>query len=102
MSNNLQPRLISIMQREMDFLSFKPPTSCKSQMDSMVAQGLTRMRISKALDNPGQVLLAERNLKELVKYLSDYSREVGSYPSIEEADFHAAMLASPAYWPYCA
>jgi hypothetical protein len=101
MTGNLQPRLLSILQREIDSLGFKPTTSCKSQMDQMVIRGIVRMRIGKALDNPGRILQAERSLRDLVQYFCDQSRDAGTFPEISDEDFRAALISCPPLWPYC-
>jgi len=62
---------------------------------------MQRMRTSKALENAGHTLQAERNLKFLIRYLCDYSRDVGTFPQLNDSDFNAALLASPTFWPYC-
>ena len=43
---------------------------------------------------------AERNLQFLVLYFSDYAREVGTFPRLNNADFDDALIACPNFWLY--
>ena len=100
MSAILSSRLLSIMQQEFDSLNFKLPANCQQQIEQLVSNGVARMRATKAVDHPGHVMAAERNLKALVRYFCDFAREEGTYPTIDGAAFRRALLASPIYWPY--
>ncbi|MDX1459652.1 MAG: hypothetical protein R3348_01180 [Xanthomonadales bacterium] len=100
MSGNIQPRMVALLTSQLDMLGFQPSQSCKSQLEQMVFRGITRMKIGGAIDQPGRVLQAEKSLRDMVKYFSDYARDAGTYPTINESDFRAALLASPPFWPY--
>lgn len=97
----LQSRLAVTMQRELDSQNLQLSPYCLQQIEILVGRGVERMRNSNATDNPGYVMNAERNLKSLVKYFADYSRNKGSYPRLTRSDFDHALRSSPTYWPYC-
>ncbi len=97
----LQARLLSIMRRAVDSQSFQLSSECQQQLEQMVVNGLIRMRINKTIDHPGYILQAESNLKALVQYFCDYAREVETFPHMGSADFHAALIVCPTYWPFC-
>lgn len=88
------------MAREFAMHEFRPSGYCEGQFMKMVGQGITRMRINKAIDQPGHVIRAEKNMKVMVKYFSDYSRRVGTYPSLTNTAFDDALKDCPALWPY--
>lgn len=100
MTTNVQPRLLAIMNTQLDILGFKPPPSCKSQLEQMVLRGVGRMKTSKTLDQPGRVLQAEQALKELLTYFSKYARDAGTHPSINDRDFRTALVVMPPFWPF--
>ena len=96
----LQARLSNIMQNEVDAQGLRLSFYCTQQIEQVLFRGLARMRSAKALDHPGHVLQAERNLKALIKYLGTYARNIGSHPRLTNTDFDKAMNACPNYWPY--
>ena len=100
MSAKLKARLMTIMAREMSALQFKPSSYVDGQFKKMIGHGVTRMRINKAVDQPGHVIRAEKNVKALVRYFSDYARKVGSFPTLSDAQFEHALKDCPALWPY--
>ena len=89
------------MQRELELQRLQLPVYCTQQMELMIANGVQRMRVNKALDHAGHVLQAERNLRALVKYLCDFSRKEGTFPTLTETSFDAAMGSCPTFWPFC-
>jgi hypothetical protein len=89
------------MQRELDSQNLQLSVYCTQQMEQLVSNGLQRMRANKAIDNAGHVMHAERNMRALVKYLCDYSRKAGTFPSLSNSSFDAAMSSCPTFWPYC-
>ena len=95
-----QARFLSIMQREHDMQGLQLPSSCRSRIEQMVSRGVTRMRTNRILDNPGQVLQAEQNLKELIRYLCAFARDAGVFPEMTDADFDKAMLTCPPLFPW--
>lgn len=101
MGGMLQTRLASIMQRELQAQNLQLSPYCTQQIERMMGLGLQRLKINKANEHAGHVLQAEQNLKSLIRYFSNYSREVGSYPTLSNADFDAAVIASPTFWPFC-
>jgi len=96
----LQSRLASILQRELQHQKLQLSTYCTQQIEQLLGQGIQRMSLQKSADNPAHVMRAERNLKHFIKYLSDYSRELGSYPTLSNSDFDTALNSSPTFWPY--
>jgi hypothetical protein len=100
MSTALKARLMTILAREMSSSQFQPSSYVDGQFKKMIGQGVTRMRINKAIDQPGHVIRAENNLKALVKYFSDYARKVGSFPTLSNANFDHALKDCPSLWPY--
>lgn len=97
----LQSRLLLVMQRELDSQGLQLSPYCVQQIEQLVSRGLERMRNNKAADHPSHQMNAERNLKALVKYFCNYSKEVGTFPQLTISDFDTAVRTSPAYWPYC-
>jgi len=89
------------MQRELDSQGLQFSPYCTQQIEQLVSRGLERMRNNKATEHPSHLMNAERNLKALIKYFSNYSKEVGSFPQLSVSDFDTALRTSPAYWPYC-
>jgi hypothetical protein len=53
------------------------------------------------IDHQGYVTQAEQNLKSLIKYFCDYSRDLGTFPTLSDSDFNAALSSCPIFWPYC-
>ena len=100
MSAVLKARVTTIFAREISSSQFKPSSYVEGQFKKMIGQGVTRMRINKAVDQPGHVIRAEKNLKALIKYFADYSRKVGTYPSLSDANFDHALKDCPSLWPY--
>lgn len=100
MSAALKARLMNSLSRELAALQFQPSSYCEGQFKKMVSNGVTRMRINKAIDQPGHVLRAEKNLKALLKYFADYARKVGSFPTLSNSAFDNAIKDCPALWPY--
>lgn len=97
----LQSRLLIVLQRELDSQGLQLSPYCTQQIEQLLSRGLERMRNNKAAEHPSHQMNAERNLKALVKYFSDYSKEMGTYPRLSGSDFDTALHTSPAYWPYC-
>jgi hypothetical protein len=100
MSTQMHSRLLRIMRREFDSQGLNLPSSCRNQLERMVSHGVTRMRVSNALDSPSHVIQAEKNLRLMVRYFSDYSKKTGSYPTLKDSDFRNGLLDCPTYWPY--
>ena len=101
MTAMLQSRLMIIMQRELDSQNLLPDPYCTQQIERLVTQGVERMRNNNAADHPGRVMNAEQNLKSLVKYICDYSKNMGTFPQLSQSHFDAAMRSCPTLWPYC-
>jgi len=97
----LQTRLLNIMMRELQTRGLQLSPYCTQQIEQLVGHGVQRMRTGNVIDHAGHVMHAERNLRSLVKYFYDYSREVGTFPNLNNSDFDPALLACPSYWPYC-
>ena len=89
------------MQRELDSNGLQLSPYCVRQIEQLVIRGVQRMRNNKADEHPGQVLNAERNLRSLIKYFQDYSREAGTFPQLTNSGFEAALRVCPTFWPYC-
>ena len=89
------------MQRELQSQSLQLSPGCAQQIEQLVGHGVQRMHINNAGSHAGHVLQAERNLKLLIRYFSDYSRNSGTFPMLNDSDFDAALLACPTFWPYC-
>lgn len=100
MSAALKARLMRILSREMSSLQFQPTAYCEGQFKKMISHGVTRMRINNAVDQPGHIVRAERNLKALLKYFSDYARKAGTFPTLSNAAFDNALKDCPSLWPY--
>lgn len=100
MSAQFKSRLLNILQREFDAQGLNLPGSCRSQLEQLVGRGISRMRANHVLDSPSHINNAERNLKALIRYFADHAREVGSYPTLSDADFHTALVGCPTFWPY--
>ena len=101
MSGMLQTRLNTVMQRELQAQNLQLSPYCTQQIEQMVNYGMQRLRFNNANENAAHVLQAERNLKFLVRYFSDYSRNVGSFPKLSNSDFDDALNSCPTFWPYC-
>jgi len=97
----IRSRLLNIMQNELGSQKLQLSPYCTQQIEQLVSNGIKRMHYSKAIDNAGHVMQAERNLKALVQYFSDYSRKAGTYPNLQDTDFDAALVACPTLWPFC-
>jgi hypothetical protein len=97
----LQPKLLLIMQRELDSCGLELTANGRQQVEQLVTYGVDRMRRSHALEHPGLMINAEQNLKSLVKYLAGRAREAGTFPNLSPQDFDSAMRACPTLWPYC-
>ena len=100
MSAALKTRLMGIMAREMASLRFQPSSYCDGQLRKLVHQGITRMRINKAIDQPGHVIRSEQNLKAMVRYFVEYSHKVGTFPTLSNTGFDDALKDCPGFWPY--
>lgn len=96
----LQPKLLQIMQRELESSGLQLTPGSQQQLEQVVANGVSRMRRTHAIDHPGLLINAEQNLKSLVKYLAAYAREAGSFPKMTSQDFGTAMRTCPTLWPY--
>ena len=100
MSAVLKSRLLSIMKREMSSHDFHPNSYCEYQIEKIVGQGVQRMRINNAVDQVGKVIQAEQNLRRLIDYFCTYSKDVGTYPTLDDDAFNSALVACPLLWPY--
>ena len=101
MSGQLQSRLIGIMRSEVESLTLQLSPYCTQQIESLINQGMVRMRYNRALESPGHVMQAESNMRSLISYLADFAREAGTFPALNNSDFDEALLVSPNYWPFC-
>lgn len=92
--------MLGIMRRELESgqLQFSP--YCKQQIEHLIGNGIKRMRTNKTIDHAGYLLQAERNLVSLIKYFSDYSKRVGTFPQLSDSHFDAAVRTCPALWPF--
>jgi len=97
----LKPRLLIIMQRELDSEGLQLTPYCVQQIEQLVIHGVGRLQLNKADNHPSHVINAEHNLKALIQYLGNYSRNEGTFPNLDNAGFDAAMRNSPPFWPYC-
>lgn len=97
----LQSRLSSILRQELETAQLQISPYCLQQMEHLLGHGIKRMRMNKTLDHPGYALQAEQNLRALVKYFSDYSEKLGTFPSLSDNQFDTALRTCPTLWPYC-
>ena len=100
MSVAFKSRLLSIMKREMSSHDFRPTSYCEYQLEKIVGQGVERMRINNAVDQIGKVMQAEQNLRRLIDYFCNYSKDVGTYPTLDDDAFNSALITCPLLWPY--
>ena len=96
----LQPRLLGIMQVELKAQNLELSLYCIQQIEKLVGQGIQRMHINSAVGHGGYVMQAERNLRLLIKHLTDYSRSLGTFPNLNDSDFDTALNVCPTLWPY--
>ncbi len=100
MSVALKSRLLRIMKIEMLSHDFQPTSYSTYQIEKMVGQGVERMRINNAVDQVGKVIQAEQNLRRLIDYFCTCSKDVGTYPTLDDNAFNSALIACPPLWPY--
>ncbi len=100
MSVALRARLIGIMKRQMSSNDFHPTSYCEYQFEKLVGQGVERMRINNAVDQVSKVIQAESNLRHLIDYFCNYSKDVGTYPVLNDDAFDSALISCPPLWPY--
>lgn len=96
----LQSRLYGILRREVENSQLQFSPFCTQQIEQLIGNGLKRMRMNKTIDHPGYILQAERNLEALIRYFVEYSKKAGTFPTLADSDFNAALRTSPALWPY--
>lgn len=94
-------RLLRILRSELDIQQIQLSPYCRQQIEQLIGYGVTRMRADKALETASFVMRAEGNLKALIGYLVKYSKKIGTYPVLGDADFDDAVRKSPAFWPFC-
>ena len=100
MSVALKARLLGIMKRHMSYLDFHPNTYCEYQFEKLVGQGVERMRINNAVDQVNKIIQAEQNVRHLINYFCDYSKQVGTFPVLNDDAFDSALISCPPLWPY--
>jgi len=100
MTSMLLPRLLSVMNRELQAQALQLSPYCTQQLEQLVGYGVQRMRVNKATEHAGHTLQAERNLKLLIGHFADYSRAAGGFPKLTNTEFDAALRCCPALWPY--
>ena len=98
----IQSRLSGIMRQELEFLQVHFSPYCVQQVEQMIGNGIKRMKVNNTIDHAGYVMQAERNLKALLKYFSDYAKQEGTFPELKDKDFDAAMKTCPILWPFSA
>jgi hypothetical protein len=96
----LQTKLLKIMKRELQSQNLQLSSDCIAQIEKMVRYGIQRMRANHSMDNAGHVIQAERNMRFLVRYFCDYSRDMGTHPKLSNSDFNQALNACPTLWPF--
>lgn len=96
----LQTRLLNVMQLELKSQNLELSLYCMQQVEKLVGQGIQRMRMNSALGHARYAMQAERNLKLLIKHLTDHSRSLGTFPKLNDPDFDAALIVCPTLWPY--
>ncbi len=100
MSSAFHLRLLGIVQRELDSRNLQLSPYCTQQIEQLVSHGIQRMRVNSATSNAAYSLRAEQNLRSLVKYFCDYSRDMETFPKLSNSHFDAALIACPTLWPY--
>lgn len=100
MSAVLKSRLLSIMRNELTSQEFHPTRYCEQQINMLVGHGIARMRLNNVIDQSSHIIRAEQNLKALIKYFSNYSRDVGTFPTLSNSAFNTALNTCPIFWPY--
>lgn len=88
------------MRRELLSQNLQLTPDCANQVEQMVRFGVQRMKINNAINHAGHVIQAERNLKHLIRHFCDYSRDVGTFPTLSAANFQRALTNCPTLWPY--
>jgi hypothetical protein len=100
MPGMLQTRLLGIMQLELRSQNLELSQYCMQQIEKLVSQGIQRMHINSAVGHGRYVMRAERNLRLLIKHLTDHSRSLGTFPNLSDSDFDTALNKCPTLWPY--
>ena len=90
------------MRRELDSWQLQLSPYCVKQIESMIANGIQRMRSNNTIERPAYVLEAERNLGALIRYFSEYAKKMNTFPELTDSAFDAAVRTSPTIWPFTA
>ena len=76
-------------------------TACEQMLQRMIATGLSRMEVQKALEREDKLRLAEEHLLSCIKMMVEQAQTLGSFPVVDEDAFEAALKKLCPLWPFC-
>jgi len=97
----IQSRLSDILETEREGLKLSLSPYCQQRVENIVNIGVQRMTMLDVTQRLDKIHLAESNIKRLIEYLSNYAKDCGTYPEIEDISFDNAMAECFPLWPYC-
>ena len=100
MSAVVKARMLGVLRRELAAQEFKASRYCEGQLKTLVNQGVSRMRLNNAIEDASLILRAEASLKSLVRYFCQYSKDVGTFPTLSNTHFNVALNECPTFWPF--
>jgi len=97
---NLVSRLSAVMKNEINENALSLSAGCSGRIRRFVNAGAERMAAINMTQNQVLVYLAERNIKQLVEYLSRKAMGKGTYPNIGDNTLETAIDECSPLWPY--
>ena len=92
--------MMGVLRRELSAQEFQASRYCEGQLKILVGQGVSRMRLNNATEDAALILRAEASLKSLVRYFTQYSKDVGTFPALSSTHFNTALTECPSFWPF--
>lgn len=100
MSAVVKARMLRVLRHELSAQDFQASRYCEGQLKMLVGQGVSRLRLNNAIEDASLILRAESSLRSLVRYFSQYSKDVGTFPSLSNTQFNTALNECPTFWPF--
>lgn len=97
---NLVTRLSAVLKNEINERALNLSSRCAGRFRLFIHMGAERMAVANVAQNQILVYLAENQIKQLVKYLSNKAMGKGSYPNIGDNTLETAIEECNSLWPY--
>jgi hypothetical protein len=100
MPNDLENRFWDIALKDAQSAGFQIAPGCEQYLRGMILEGVRRITIEGAREDPARIAIAEDNLRKFVARMVDEAKHLKLDMLHENTFLHAKSILCP-LWPFC-